>query len=467
VRGVGAVARGRLYKAALARPKGRDYDDEAGETTPSHAASFLIKGTLKHSRPGCEERSRFLTMQRRLAASLFILIMGVALCARASNTVKPLSADDLTLLLIGGTSSQKIVSLIEQRGIDFKLTPVLAKQFYEDGATDEIMDALQRASRKVNANAAPPSAQTTNPTAAPSQSHSGPMSPSLAAGAGSGRGIAASSISAPSPSPGAASPVVTRARTQSKPALPPPPSNTPLPDPNAAEVQHIIQTFAAKELLFKEARNNYTYHQTNRVYTLDASGSVNGSWEQDWDILFDGSGNRIEKVTYAPPSNLGDGLIVTQQDINAFQSIQPFVLTTDELPEYNIRYLGHVHVDYLTCYVFSVRPNEIKKNHQYFDGIVYVDDHDLQIVKAEGRNVPQTKDNRFPRFTTWRQQIDGKYWFPVFTQAKDTLYFENGAAPAPIIEIVKYTDYKQFRSRTRIISYSPVNQPGASAGTKH
>jgi hypothetical protein len=159
---------------------------------------------------------------------------------------------------------------------------------------------------------------------------------------------------------------------------------------------------------------------------------------------------------------------VTKEDLDAMRNIQPFVLTTDELPEYDIKYLGHVKVDEITAYVFSIRPKEILKNRLYFQGTVWVDDRDLQIVKSEGKSVPETKtrggENLFPRFTTYREQIDGKYWFPTFTLADDTLYFATGAVP--IKQTIRYTDYKQFRSKVRILSTSPVDTPVSPPGPK-
>jgi hypothetical protein len=403
-------------------------------------------------------------MKVRLAAVFLILALTLGAAGQAKAAPHPLSADDVTLLLVGGASSQKLISLINQRGIDFKLTPELAKQFYQDGATDDVVDALQKASQNMKTESAPapqPSSQSSSqpaPGPQPVQKNVPQESPTVATPNGAGPTPVASPPAAAVP----ASPPSVKAAP--KPAPPPPPSDAPLSDPSPGDVQHIIQTFAAKETMFTEARDNYTYHQINKAETLDANGDVDGVWEQDWDILFNGDGQRVEKVTYAPASTL-ERVIITQQDINAFRNVQPFVLTTDQLPEYTIRYLGHVHLDYLTTYVFSVRPNEIKRNHQYFDGTVWVDDHDLQIVKVEGRNVPQNKQ-RFPRFSTWRQQIDGKYWFPTFTLADDTLYFD-GAAPVHIKEIVKYTDYHFFGSRTRIISVGPVNPPNTPATPKH
>jgi hypothetical protein len=254
-------------------------------------------------------------------------------------------------------------------------------------------------------------------------------------------------------------------KTQTSATSPKPGPGTDLADPSPDQVQHIIQEFAAKEKLFKEARNNYTYHQINKVQELGPDNEVEGVYVQEWDILFDDSGNRIERVTYAPQETL-KRIMVTQEDLNSMRNIQPFVLTTDELPEYEIKYLGHVKVDQITAYVFSIRPKEIEKGHQYFQGVVWVDDQDLQIVKSEGKPVPELKtkkgENLFPRFTTWREQIDGKYWFPTYTMADDTLYFSMG--PVHIKQILRYTDYKQFKAKARILGATPIDQSNAPAG---
>jgi hypothetical protein len=240
-----------------------------------------------------------------------------------------------------------------------------------------------------------------------------------------------------------------------------------LSDPNLERIQQIIQAFAAKEALFKVARDNYTYHQINKVQEIGPDGQVTGQYQQDWDILYDDRGARIERVSYAPPDSLHQ-LILTEQDLDAFRNIQPFVLTTAELPEYDVQYKGHVKVDELTAYVFSIRPKVIQKGKQYFQGLVWVDDRDLQIVKTEGKNVPEIKtkgnENLFPSFKTWREQIDGKFWFPTYTLADDTLYF-TGAPPVHVKEIIRYTDYKQFGSRVKIgdVAALPNNESNGQA----
>jgi len=279
--------------------------------------------------------------------------------------------------------------------------------------------------------------------------------------------VPAGASDASSASPGAPAGAAQSANAGVKEASPasakPAPAND-LADPSPAEIPHIIQEFAAKEKLFKQARDNYTYHQINKVEELGPDNEVEGVFEQEWDILFDDAGKRIERVTYAPADTLTK-VLMTQEDFTSMRNTQPFVLTSDELPEYEVKYLGHVKVDQITAFVFSIRPKEIEKGRQYFQGVVWVDDRDLQIVKSEGKPVPELKtkkgENLFPRFTTWREQIDGKFWFPTFTMADDTLYFSSG--PVHLKEILRYTDYKQFKSKVRIISATPTDRPNAPA----
>lgn len=388
---------------------------------------------------------------------------------------QPLSKDDITLLLIGGASEAKMVKLVEGRGVDFQLTPDLIQEFHKEGASQALIDAIIKSNRKSAAASVSP---VTESPSSVSSSDSG-ISPQLP-----GSGPQVSNISNPPPSTAPAqnsgsSPVeqkinhvmagLANGPSQATQGDQPPPLSSKsgkakaapaanLSNPSPAEIQKIIQAFAAKELMFKEARDNYTYRQINKIETLNTDDQVDGVWQQNWDILFDNQGRRIEKVTYAPPGSL-KGVIMTEQDMEALRQTQPFVLTTNDLDEYDIKYLGHVPLDELTAYVFQVRPKKIEKHHEYFQGVVWVDDHDLQIVKTEGRQVPEIRnkhgENLFPRFSTWRQQIDGKFWFPTFTKADDTLYFPTG--PVHIVEIIRYTDYKQFRSTSVIKAVQAIN----------
>jgi hypothetical protein len=221
--------------------------------------------------------------------------------------------------------------------------------------------------------------------------------------------------------------------------------------PKGITPEEIIQRFASKEKDFKQAREQYTYRQTVKVQTLDGD-TVDGEYEQIFDITFDDKGRRVKTVTYAPQPTL-QRISISEEDIDDIENRLPFVLTGDEIQEYNILYVGQQQEDELHCYVFDIAPKQIVGKKRYFQGRIWVDDHDFQIVKTFGKTVPDIKkkknnENLFPKFTTWREQIDGKYWFPTYTRAEDTLKFSIG--DVKIREIVKYTNYQRFGSKVTI-----------------
>jgi hypothetical protein len=224
--------------------------------------------------------------------------------------------------------------------------------------------------------------------------------------------------------------------------------------PQGISVPDLIQKFAEKEAIFKEARNYYTYTQSVSVETLDGD-TVDGQFKETTDVLYDDEGKRIENVTYAPMNTL-TRVTLTKEDFDDFRNHLPFVLTTEDLPEYNILYAGRQHVDELDTYVFDVAPKKVDKKEggpRFFQGRIWVDNRDFQIVKTCGKNVPdihkKDSENLSPKFVTYREQVDGQYWFPTYTRADDFLHFKSG--DVHIRETLKYTNYKRFGVKTRII----------------
>jgi hypothetical protein len=212
-------------------------------------------------------------------------------------------------------------------------------------------------------------------------------------------------------------------------------------------VEQIIQQFAAKESEFRLARGNYTYRQDVTIQELDGRDRVIGEYQLISDILFEPGGrSRTEKIVYAPQSTL-QGIQLTPQDLDDIRDIQPFVLTNDDLGLYDVEYLGKELIDEIDTYVFQVGPKVIEEGERYFEGQIWVDDLDLQIVKTYGKAVPDIveggQENLFPRFETYREQIDD-YWFPTYTRAVDTLNFSSG--PRRIRQVIRYENYKQFAS---------------------
>jgi hypothetical protein len=219
--------------------------------------------------------------------------------------------------------------------------------------------------------------------------------------------------------------------------------------PKGVTSEEIIQRFAAKEKEFKIALDQYGYRQTVKVQTMDGD-TVDGEYQQ----------------AFAPQSTL-QRIMMTEQDIDDIENRLPFVLTSDEINEYSILYVGQQQEDDLHCYVFDIAPKQIEGKKRYFQGRIWVDDKDFQIVKTYGKSVPDIKkkkdnENLFPKFTTYREQIvDGPYWFPVYTRADDILHFSTG--DVKIREIVKYTNYKKFGSNVKITYEGKDVQKGDQA----
>lgn len=237
-------------------------------------------------------------------------------------------------------------------------------------------------------------------------------------------------------------------------------------EPKGTTPEEIIKRFATKEKEFKAARDQYTYRQDVLVEVLDGD-TVKGNYHEVFDVVFDNDGKRLENVVYAPQSSLDQaGLSMDEGDFDDIRNRLPFVLTSDEVAEYDILYIGQQQQDDLHCYVFDVAPKQIVGKKRYFQGRLWVDDRDFQIVKTYGKTVPQIYDKKhkgknehlYPNFTTWREQIDKVYWFPTYTKADDTLHFYNG--DIHIRETVKYKNYKKFGSKTRITFEGKELPPG-------
>lgn len=223
-----------------------------------------------------------------------------------------------------------------------------------------------------------------------------------------------------------------------------------LADPSPQEVDKIIRSFSENEAAFARARENYTYRQTAKLQEFDESGAPHGKFELVSDILFTPEGRRTERIVRAPAPSL-ELISMSPEDEQDMRNIMPFVLTSKDIDKYNVRYLGRQNADEIPCYVFAVKPKAMEPGNRYFTGEIWVDDRDLMIVKTYGRATGILKkgtDQQFPKFETYRAQIDGKYWFPTFTLANSTLHFKD--QQVKVRQSIKYEDYKQFKSDVKI-----------------
>jgi len=222
-------------------------------------------------------------------------------------------------------------------------------------------------------------------------------------------------------------------------------------DAPAVPVQQIIQKFTEHEDEFRKERENYTYTQFVIMQTIDDDGQPDGEYRLTSDILFTPSGKRYQKDVFAPVSTLSR-IQMSQQDFDDIEKVWPLVMTPDELPKYDVKYVGREQVDEVGTYVFDITPLRMEKGQRYFQGRVWVDDKDLQIVKTRGKAtglLKKKEDQAFPTFETFRENIEAHFWFPTYTRADDVLHFKSG--PDVRIRVsVKYTNYKRFGSTIKI-----------------
>ncbi len=251
--------------------------------------------------------------------------------------------------------------------------------------------------------------------------------------------------------------------------------------PTGISVEDIIKKFGDRESAFNKALNEYTFTRTVKVDTInDDNGRPDGEYQEVTDIVLSDGGGRAEHVTFAPANTI-QKVIMTENDFADIEHRLPFVLTAPDLPQYDLTYLGRQKVDDIDTYVFDCKPKVLEKGKRYFQGKVWVDQQQFQIVLINGKSVPDSlrrgHEDLSPPYTTYYQEFDGVNWFPVYTKADGVLHFPGGqgylSQDVHLRYVVKYENYKRFRAKSRIIyngqdlppaeNNAPGNKPGAGA----
>ena len=240
--------------------------------------------------------------------------------------------------------------------------------------------------------------------------------------------------------------------------------------------EEIISRFTKKESELREIWKEYAYTQESKLQVVGPANTISGEFYQVSEFVFNDAGARIERIIKAPPQTLSQaGLEMTAEDKNAFINLQPFALTSDDLPNYFVSYVGKEKVDELNTLVFDVIPkvmsnkkelDKLRKQRiegKFFQGKIWVDDQDLQIVKTAGKIVPEFK-YRFPKFETYRENVDDKFWFPTYTYGDDVLEFDTG--PIHVRMVVRYKDYRRFQSDVKLLDTEEIKEEKPSAGAK-
>ncbi len=224
--------------------------------------------------------------------------------------------------------------------------------------------------------------------------------------------------------------------------------------------EQIIRRFAAKESEFQQALSRYSWRRAARVQTIDEDNHVDGEYYQVDDVSFDSTGKRTEKTVHAPQNTL-QRVMMSPSDLQDIQNSDFFVLTAAQIGHYNLIYVGRQKVDEVDCYVFDVAPKVIEKKHRNFSGRIWVATAGLQIVVTQGRMVSAVarKKDLDPPLMTWRQPVDGNYWFPAYARTEGVLHFSGGRGFMPqnvhIRDTIKYTGYRLAASPPPLVKIGP------------
>src|SRR5262245_52878621 len=231
-----------------------------------------------------------------------------------------------------------------------------------------------------------------------------------------------------------------------------------------AQIDDILRKVTRQETAFRRALNAYAFQRDALVQQIGMGGQVVGEYHRVSEFTFDDSGNRYEKIGFFPMPTFGG---VTPEDLEDLGGVNPYALEAAKIGQYNFKYVGKERIDELDLYVFDVAPkitpDAKKTKERFFIGRIWVDDRDFQIVKTKGKGIPETKINKFPIVETYREQIDGKFWFPTYSYADDDLVFDNGT-DLRIRMRVKYTDYIVGHGKVTITELEEV-KPSNSGQT--
>jgi TonB family protein len=235
--------------------------------------------------------------------------------------------------------------------------------------------------------------------------------------------------------------------------------------PAPVDVNKIIAAFTAKETEFRNALNSYAFKRDAVIQVIGMGGQIAGEYHRVSNFTFDDSGNRYEKIVFFPMPSYGG---ITPEDIEDLGGVNPFALEANKISQYNLTYVGQERIDELNLYIFDVTPKVMpdpKTKIRMFQGRIWVDDHDLQIVKSYGKGVPETKNNKFPKVETYREQIDGRYWFPTYSYADEELVFGSGEVLHLRMK-VRYTDFQKGHVDIKITEVDSNDVPASAPEQK-
>ena len=254
---------------------------------------------------------------------------------------------------------------------------------------------------------------------------------------------------APAPEHRIARSISTHPEPEAPPSLPP---------------DEIIQRFSQKEDEYLGARTRHTSRKSIRLQEFGPDGKVTGEYFRLTETSSGTDGRLVSKTIENPQSTLQHAFLAPE-DLAALDHIPAFPLTTSQLPKYNVKFIGSERVDEIDCYIFQVKPRMLELTHALFDGIIWVDAKYLEVVKTYGKWVTERGDAPilpqypFALFETYRENVEGKYWFPSYSRSEDALHLKDQDVNVRLV--IKWSDFKPIPSASAAPVASPATPPPA------
>ena len=191
----------------------------------------------------------------------------------------------------------------------------------------------------------------------------------------------------------------------------------------------------------KQKYESYDFTETIRIEEMFDPG---GKFSVTGEVYTRPDGQRFLRVAKQPESDLKVEHF-SLEDARTMASLPLFSLTSKEIGNYNFKYAGQEKLDQLTTFIFQVKPKLLSRKQRFFEGVIWVDDHDFAIVKSYGKLVSEISGNGtslpFTMFETYRENFQGKYWLPTYTRSDD---FVKGPddEELPLRLVIRSTDFK-------------------------